>query len=215
MGANPRPYRPVVLVLTPTSRRIRPGPSVVGSRCGDRSVEGYDFIDSRRLRGMAPSLTVFKTVVFSLVVPGTVAGVIPQALVRTDRPRLPLPTPIARIVGSITILVGITIYILTAWRFIDEGRGTPAPSDEPEELVTEGIYRHVRNPMYVGVLLIVLGQGLWYRSLLAVWWAAGCWLGFHNRIVLWEEPHLLEKHGKEYEEYSATVPRWLPRIRSR
>ena len=162
--------------------------------------------------GSLPNL--LKTALFSVLVPGTVAVAIPQAL-RSWRPhpRLPLDSASARIGGTASFVVGTLIYLHTAWRFVAEGQGTPSPADEPDELVTGGLYAHVRNPMYVGVLLVVLGQALRYRSAAVLWWAVGCWIGFHNRILEYEEPHLAEKHGAAYERYCARVPRWLPRLR--
>lgn len=68
----------------------------------------------------------------------------------------------------------------------------------------------MRNPMYVGVLLMLGGQAARYKSLHVLWWTIVCWLGFHRRIIEYEEPHLLEKHGEVYEEYCERVPRWLP-----
>ncbi|WP_255171761.1 methyltransferase family protein [Natrononativus amylolyticus] len=163
---------------------------------------------------MASPLTLCKTGLFSAVVPGTVAGIIPSLLARRDRGTLPIGSRPARIAGFASLLSGLALYVHTAWRFADEGEGTPAPIDEPDELVRGGIYAHVRNPMYVAVLLCIIGHGLLRRSPLALWWAVGCWLGFHRRVVDDEEPHLREKHGAAYEAYCEAVPRWLPRVRA-
>ncbi len=160
--------------------------------------------------------TVAKSALFTLVVPGTVGVWIPQVLRRRehpDGPKLPFPRRASRVAGTLSLLAGGLLYTHTAWRFADEGEGTPAPIDEPEPLVVGGIYAHVRNPMYVAVLLVILGQALLYRSIHVLWWAAGCLLGFHDRVVGWEEPHLAEKHGEAYERYCEAVPRWLPRLR--
>lgn len=161
------------------------------------------------------SLRVFvKTVLFTVLVPGTVAVAIPQLLaMRRPFPRLPIGSTTARTIGGISLLSGVLLYVHTAVRFGTEGRGTPSPTDEPEELVTGGVYTYVRNPMYVGVLLVVVGQAFLHRSVAVLWWAAGCWISFHTRVVRDEEPHLSEKHGDEYEQYRSTVPRWIPRIR--
>lgn len=87
--------------------------------------------------------------------------------------------------------------------------GTPSPTDEPEELVTGGLDAHSRNPMYSGVLLVILGQALRRRSGVVVRWFAGMWIGFHNRVIGYEEPHLAERYGEAYEENRENVPRWL------
>lgn len=161
------------------------------------------------------SLRVFvKSVLFTILVPGTVAVAIPQLLARRrPYPALPIGSTPARIIGGLSLLSGALLYVHTAVRFGTEGRGTPSPTDEPEELVTGGIYAHVRNPMYVSVLLVVIGQAFLLRSVAVLWWAAGCWIGFHTRVVRDEEPHLAEKYGDDYEQYRATIPRWIPRIR--
>ena len=154
--------------------------------------------------------TYLKTIIFTVLVPGTVAVVIPQLLARwRTYPELPVVERIARIVGNVSLVSGILLYVHTAIQFGSEGEGTPSPTDEPEQLVTSGIYAYSRNPMYVGVLLVIFGQALRRRSVAILWWGAGMWIGFHNRVVGSEEPHLLEKYGEEYEQYQEDVPRWF------
>ena len=157
------------------------------------------------------TLRVFaKTALFTILVPGTLAVAIPQLLARwRPHPRLPIDSEAVSVAGTLSLLSGIALYLHTAFQFGTEGDGTPSPTDEPEELVTGGIYAYSRNPMYVGVLLVILGQALRRRNLAVVWWAAGMWLGFHNRVVGYEEPHLAEKHGEAYEEYCERTPRWF------
>ena len=155
-----------------------------------------------------------KTLLFTLLVPGVVAVVIPQVLARwRPRPALPINRSIARALGWGSIALGSILYAHTAWEFV-KGDGTPSPTDEPDALVTEGVYAHSRNPMYVAVLLVIVGQALLRRSVSVLWWAAGMWIGFHNRVIGYEEPHLQEKHGETYETYCEEVPRWV-RIRRR
>lgn len=159
------------------------------------------------------SLSVLlKTVVFTVLVPGGVAGLIPRLLAQYDREIPLLDLRIVRSIGRVSRISGLLLYVYTAWQFSSEGRGTPSPSHETEELVTGGIYAHTRNPMYVGVLLIISGEAVRYKSLHVLWWAAVCWLGFHRRIIEYEEPHLVEKYGEVYEEYCNDVPRWFPQL---
>lgn len=154
--------------------------------------------------------TYLKTAVFTVLVPGSLAVVVPQLLAKwRPRPALPVDKTLARLVGNLSLVAGVVIYLRTAFQFGADGRGTPSPTDEPEELVTRGLYAHSRNPMYIGVLLVVLGQALRRRSGVVLWWFAGMWIGFHNRVIGYEEPHLAEKHGESYEEYGENVPRWL------
>lgn len=162
---------------------------------------------------MVSMRVLLKTALFTLFVPGTVAVVVPQSLARWRRlPRLPIGSGVARVLGTASLTSGVALYLHTTVRFA-EGGGTPSPTDEPDRLVTGGIYSRTRNPMYVGVLLIVVGQALLQRSVPILWWAAGCWIGFHNRVVGYEEPRLARKHGEAYDRYCESVPRWLPRIR--
>jgi protein-S-isoprenylcysteine O-methyltransferase Ste14 len=154
-----------------------------------------------------------KTALFSVTVPGTVAGAIPRLLNRRDRLRFPVRSRLTRPIGALTVISGITLYLYTAWQFAADGSGTPAPVDEPEELVTGGLYTYVRNPMYVGVLLIVVGQAFLYRSVFILWWTVGCMVGFHNQVTGYEEPHLEEKYGESFEQYCEEVPRWIPQLR--
>ena len=161
---------------------------------------------------MASLLVFLKTALFTLLVPGTIAVAVPQLLVRwRPLPRLPVRSDAARAIGDVSLVSGAILYLHTTVRF-GEGGGTPSPTDEPPELVTDGIYSYTRNPMYIGVLLLILGQAFRLRSVSVLWWAVGCWIGFHNRIVEFEEPHLAEKHGECYELYCEHVPRWLPGI---
>jgi protein-S-isoprenylcysteine O-methyltransferase Ste14 len=98
--------------------------------------------------------------------------------------------------------------------FARSGRGTPFPLDPPKELVVSGLYRHVRNPMYIAVLNVVLGEMIVFRSgEMAVYWLS-VFAGFHLFVVLYEEPTLRRKFGPTYEEYVRSVPRWVPRRRS-
>lgn len=155
---------------------------------------------------------LLKTALFSALVPGTVAVVIPQLLARfRPHPTLPIGPGLGRLLGTGSLLAGGLLYLHTAVQFATEGKGTPSPTHETEELVTGGVYAHSRNPMYVGVLLVILGQALRQRSLTMCWWAVGCWIGFHNHVICYEEPHLAETHGEAFEAYTAQVPRWLPR----
>ncbi|HSB52888.1 MAG TPA: methyltransferase, partial [Gemmatimonadales bacterium] len=100
-----------------------------------------------------------RSAIFTLVFPGTVAGVVPWLLI-TGSHRLPLCLGAARWLGLAPLVLGLGIYVATAWEFGFAGRGTPAPWDPPRNLVDTGLYAWVRNPMYVGVLLCILGEGM-------------------------------------------------------
>jgi protein-S-isoprenylcysteine O-methyltransferase Ste14 len=116
------------------------------------------------------------------------------------------------LVGFGLLMVGALIYLICVMEFAVRGRGTPAPIDAPKQLVVSGLYRYVRNPMYVGVLAVVLGLTFLTRSLELLGYAALLALAFHTFIRLYEEPTLRRLFGSEYDQYCATVPRWFPRM---
>ena len=94
-----------------------------------------------------------------------------------------------------------------------QGLGTPSPVAPPQHLVVSGLYRHVRNPMYVAVLSLICGQGLLFGSVRLLEYALVVWLGFLAFVVLYEEPALRKTFGQEYEDFCAHVPRWIPRLK--
>lgn len=98
-------------------------------------------------------------------------------------------------------------------RFVREGRGTPAPIAPTEQLVIGGDYRFVRNPMYVGVVAIVLGQALLFLDVWLLGYGVFAWAVMASFVRWYEEPVLRERYGSQYERYCATVPAWLPKVR--
>jgi protein-S-isoprenylcysteine O-methyltransferase Ste14 len=153
---------------------------------------------------------VFNTLLFTILVPTTAAGWIPQALRgnATSTPSIAL-----RALSFLLITLGIATYLHTAfWGFALHGHGTPAPIAPTQKLVVEGLHRYVRNPMYLGVLLIVIGQAVLFRSRTLVFYAGVIWLAAHVFVLLYEEPTLERKFGNEYRKYRQRVPRWIPRF---
>ena len=147
-----------------------------------------------------------KNLVFVILVPGVAAVAVPVWL---GGPGGWWPL---RAVSGIPFILGAAVAGKCVLDFAVTGRGTPAPIDPPKVLVVRGLYRFVRNPMYVGVLLIILGWALYFASLRIVTYGAVLWLGFHLFVVLYEEPHLSRRFGTSYDEYRAETPRWLPRL---
>jgi protein-S-isoprenylcysteine O-methyltransferase Ste14 len=153
---------------------------------------------------------VFSTVLFTVLVPGTVAGLVPWFL-RAGSPVA--PSQAARLTGAAALLLGLAVYLHTAfWGFALRGRGTPAPIAPTRHLVVEGLHRRVRNPMYLGVLLMVLGQASLFWSSSCLLYAGLLGLTFHGFVLLYEEPTLRAQFGSEYDEYRRRVPRWVPRL---
>src|SRR6266508_5277679 len=139
--------------------------------------------------------------------PTIVAGLVPWFITRWHGDDQPLGL---RLLGAALLAVGGLLVVETTARFALQGRGTPAPWAPPERFVARGSYRFTRNPMYLGVLALILGQGLLLGRELLFVWAASAWLIFQLFLLLEEEPGLRRRFGAEYEDYCARVPRWLP-----
>ncbi len=156
-------------------------------------------------------MTALKTLVFSILVPGTVAGVVPWFFLQGSE-NLLLRFPSIEMVGILPLLLGVGLYLWCAGAFTFIGKGTPAPIDAPTVLVAQGIYRWVRNPMYIAVLLMVIGEAILFRSFLLAGYTLVLWGAFHLFVVFVEEPSLRRQFGASYEAYLRTVPRWLPHV---
>jgi len=154
---------------------------------------------------------LLKILVFTLVAPGTVTVLVPALLLRGGLD----PVGVGGLrgaVGTALILGGALLYAWCAWAFARFGRGTPAPVDPPRVLVTGGLYARTRNPMYLGVLSVLLGEAVAFGSFRLLAYAAVVFLGFHLITVLYEEPAHRRRFGPPFEEYCRRVPRWLPRL---
>jgi protein-S-isoprenylcysteine O-methyltransferase Ste14 len=152
----------------------------------------------------------FRALIALLILPGTFAGLIPAWIVSNDRWRED-----GSLWGVIPLALGTVILLGCVRDFYVAGKGTLAPWDPPKKLVAVGLYRFVRNPMYVGILLLLAGWAWMSGS-----WLLGCYAGllgvaFHLRVVLYEEPRLRKGFLQEWSVYAAAVPRWLPRLKRR
>src|SRR5690242_4121030 len=130
-------------------------------------------------------MVALKTLIFSILVPGTVAGVIPWWLLQGSSD-LGLIIPSIWLIGLLPLLLGIGLYFWCAGAFTFIGKGTPAPIDAPKFLVTRGAYRWVRNPMYVAVLSVIIGQAILFRSVALIAYALLVWGIVHTFVVLVE-----------------------------
>lgn len=143
-----------------------------------------------------------------LVTPVTVAGLVPQWLLDDRQSTRGLATTV---IGTAGVIVGATAIVDSFVRFALDGRGTPAPVGPTESLVVTGLYRRVRNPMYVGVELVILGQAALFRQPSIVLYAAAVGLAVGSFVRWYEEPALRARFGARYDTYRAVVPAWLPR----
>jgi protein-S-isoprenylcysteine O-methyltransferase Ste14 len=156
--------------------------------------------------------TTLKTLVFTILVPGTVGVVIPFLLIFSPLEVWHFCWRPFQIIGVLAVLLGVVVYSWCAWRFTVAGKGTPAPIDPPKHLVVTGPYRCVRNPMYLAVTTTIIGEALFLGSGTLLVYAALCFIGFNLFVMLYEEPVLARKFGTEYDQYCRVVPRWIPRV---
>jgi len=120
------------------------------------------------------------------------------------------PSTALRVLGVIALVAGGALVLETTARFALRGRGTPAPWAPPERFVERGSYRFVRSPMYLGVLLLIVGQALLLGREILYAWAIGAWFMFTAFLVFFEEPQLRDRFGAGYDDYRRRVHRWLP-----
>ena len=150
------------------------------------------------------------TAVFFVIAPGVVAGAVPWLLTRW-RVGPPGPHWIVRLIGVLLIGAGVAALLSAFVRFVREGRGTPAPVAPTQDLVVGGLYRYVRNPMYLAVIAIIAGQALLLGRPRLLAYNAGV-LAMVSAFVHWyEEPILRRRFGGQYEAYRRAVPGWVPR----
>jgi protein-S-isoprenylcysteine O-methyltransferase Ste14 len=146
--------------------------------------------------------------IFSFILPVTVLILIPMYLEKD----LSIKHVPAFLMGIFIICVGLTTMILTISLFIRIGKGTLAPWSPPNKLITNGIYRYVRNPMIMGVLTVLIGESIAIMSLKIAIWALVFFITNNVYFVIYEEPDLEKRFGKEYINYKKNVPRWIPRL---
>ena len=151
-----------------------------------------------------------RATIFFLIAPGLVLGWIPYWIL-SRRPPAVVPQ-VQRLLGAVPMAVGLACLLWCFRDFVVRGRGTPAPYDPPKKLVTTGLYRFVRNPMYIALVTVIAGEALFFGASSLWIYAAFAWLAFHLRVLLFEEPRLRELFGAEYEAYRAEVPRWVPKL---
>jgi protein-S-isoprenylcysteine O-methyltransferase Ste14 len=145
-----------------------------------------------------------------VVAPGTVCGLVPWLITGWRQPGDPVSW--VDTLGWLLVLAGAAVLVHAFVAFAWHGRGTPAPAAPTERLVVTGTYRHVRNPMYVAVLAVVLGQVLLFASWGLFAYLVVIGITMASFVHIYEEPTLREAYGPAYDEFCENVPRWLPRV---
>jgi protein-S-isoprenylcysteine O-methyltransferase Ste14 len=159
-------------------------------------------------------LAALGSAIFLVIAPGTVAGLVPWWISRwqADTPALGcFPLQFA---GTLLIVGGGLVLLDSFARFALQGLGTPAPVFPTRKLVISGLYRYVRNPMYVAVVAVIAGQGLLFANRSVLEYGACVWLAFHLFVLAYEEPVLRATYAEEYDRFCSAVPRWIPRLKA-
>jgi protein-S-isoprenylcysteine O-methyltransferase Ste14 len=158
-------------------------------------------------------LAIVGTAIFLVLAPGIVAGYVPWRICRWHVGAPLLGTSSFRLAGVLLIAAGLPVLLDSFARFALQGLGTPAPIFPTRHLVVSGLFRYVRNPMYVAVVSLILGQGLFFGSVRVLEYGVAVWVGFHLFVLSYEEPILRRSFAHEYEGFCANVPRWIPHLR--
>jgi protein-S-isoprenylcysteine O-methyltransferase Ste14 len=157
-------------------------------------------------------LAVLGSALFLVLAPGTVAGLVPWWISRWRFQTSVIVWLPLRVIGGLLVPVGALVLFDSFARFAIQGLGTPAPVFPTRHLVITGLYRYVRNPMYVAVVAVIIGQGLILGNVCVLAYGALVWLGFHLFVIACEEPTLRATFGPEYESFCRGVSRWIPRM---
>ena len=159
---------------------------------------------------MSSAWLALRSIFWTVLLPGFFAGYVPWRYFGLGRIGIDPSSP-TQILGLLCVGLGITLLAACIFEFARSGRGTLSPLDPPRQLVVRGLYRYVRNPMYLGVTTIVFGEALLIQSRpLVIYWAFW-FLGANLFVIGYEEPALRDRFGQSYDEYRRQVGRWIPR----
>lgn len=153
---------------------------------------------------------LLRNLLFTILQPGLVAGLVPYLILRWQgRSLVPEKMGVLEAAALVTGAVGSMIMIACILRFAYEGKGTLSPLDPTKRLVVRGLYRYSRNPMYVGLMMILISEAVFWRSLSLAVYAGVVFIGLNLFITIHEEPRLHREFGKEFTDYRSSVRRWL------
>jgi len=187
-----------------------PHPGLIQGRPDAPGAERYNskewIVSTRR------TAAVIGTAIFFVFVPCVVAGVVPWWISHWEFRLSFLGVELTRFVGSALILAGVSGLVDSFGRFALQGLGTPAPIAPTQHLVVTGLYRYVRNPIYVAVAAVIFGQAVLFGDWRLFAYGAVFCLVCHLFVVGYEEPTLEKSFGAEYEAFRINVPRWIPRL---
>lgn len=190
---------------------VLPAPSAVHTtiRSGEATRgEWQRFLEAGGVVSSVRSLLALKSVLFVLLLPGTVAGYVPYRILRSASRLHTPPLTASSLCAALLLMLGLGVLLRCVWDFAAAGRGTLAPVDPPRHLVVCGLYRFTRNPMYNGVLASLVAEAWLFRCVGLLGYAVFVLAGFHLVVVLYEERALERRFGAAYQAYRRAVPRW-------
>jgi protein-S-isoprenylcysteine O-methyltransferase Ste14 len=158
------------------------------------------------------TIAVLGSALFFAVAPSSVAGLVPWWMTRWEFQSPFFDLDATRAVGILLIVAGLPGLVDSFVRFALQGLGTPAPIAPTQNLVVTGLYRYVRNPIYIALVAVILGQAILFGDWRLMVYGGFMWLAFHAFVVAYEEPVLAQSFGTQYEDFRANVPRWIPRL---
>jgi protein-S-isoprenylcysteine O-methyltransferase Ste14 len=150
----------------------------------------------------------FRSILFVFLIPGTVAGYIPFLILQSSADDIRPRGPIGSGVAACLMVLGASVLLRCVWDFFAAGQGTLAPFDPPRKLVVRGLYRFTRNPMYNGVVCLLIGEAWLFHSSSLWKYAALVFVMFHVVVTVYEEPTLESQFGESFRRYKRAVPRW-------
>jgi len=153
---------------------------------------------------------LFRNLLFTILQPGVVVVLLPYLIIRSrGYDLLPRELSATHYLGGALIVAGGLVMATCIMRFVTEGKGTISPIDPTKKLIVRGLYRYSRNPMYLGAMLILAGESIFWWSASLALYAAIVFLAFNLFIILHEEPRLRREFSSEYDDYTAKVRRWI------
>lgn len=155
-------------------------------------------------------LLFFRSVFWTVLIPGMVTIYFPRLILEQRLSALAQKWSTAQYLSFLVIAAGTAVLLRCIWDFAVVGRGTLSFVDAPKKLVIVGLYRYVRNPMYIGVLLVLLGETVWFKSVPLLEYTAGWFVLVNLAVLLYEEPTLRHRFGQSYDHYCRSVHRWWP-----
>jgi protein-S-isoprenylcysteine O-methyltransferase Ste14 len=162
---------------------------------------------------MRTSAAAIGSAAFFVAAPGTVVGIIPWLITRWEIPGSTAAWRAVQVVGVLLIAAGLVPLVHAFTQFARAG-GTPMPLAPTQRLVVTGFNRYVRNPMYVGLILAIVGQALLFGSPALLLYAAVVWIATASFVRWYEQPTLVRRYGTQYDTYRRNVRAWVPRLRS-